>query len=82
MMRKARLAIRKVNVALDEKPPYRLFKIRILVRIRRRAATEKASGSVAMIVCHVPEGMRIASPGPTIRRSPSSSISPAPSRMK
>ena len=42
MMRKARLAIRKVNVGLDEKPPYRLFKIGILVRIRRRAATKKA----------------------------------------
>ena len=42
MMRKARLAIRKVNADLDEKPPYRLFQIRILVRIRRRAATEKA----------------------------------------
>ena len=42
MMRKARLAIRKVNAELNEKPPYRLFKIRILVRIRRRAATEKA----------------------------------------
>ena len=42
MMRKARLAIRKVNVEVDEKPPYRLFKIRILVRIRWRAAAEKA----------------------------------------
>ena len=42
MMRKARLAIRKVNAELDEKPPYRLFQICILVRIRWRAATEKA----------------------------------------
>ena len=42
MMRKARLAIRKVNAEWDEKSPYRLFKIRILVRIRRCAATEKA----------------------------------------
>jgi len=44
-----------MNCCPPKPSTYRLFQIRIIVHIRRRAATEKRSGSVAMIVCHAPE---------------------------
>ena len=55
------------------------LKERVLVRVRRRAAAEEAKVvAPARISCHAPAGMRIASPGPTSRSSPSTSILPSP----